>query len=262
MKKTLPGEIDTITSLPHYNLSFITGIDSMAVHYHHCYKVVVALDNVFDCNIDGQTLLRIRGIIINLTTTHSYVGADTNTLISFIEADSLLGRQFKIILDGKAYVNLENVVPSESIIAVLPANYTELGNDVLVPYIDSFLNSLLSTASQETNLIMDERVQIALQYIEENIHKTLELKDIANQINLSPERLRRLFVQEVGTLFSQYVIWMRIRKTIKVAMIEENKFNEACLRFGFTDQPHFNKTFKRIFGLTPVGIIRYCRVVL
>ncbi|WP_221394637.1 helix-turn-helix transcriptional regulator [Dyadobacter sp. NIV53] len=90
----------------------------------------------------------------------------------------------------------------------------------------------------------------------------MELEDLSNYINLSPERIRHLFVEQMHIPFTQYVLWKRIRKTIQLVIREESTINEACHRFGFTDQPHFNRSFKRIFGLTPLVVIRNCRVLL
>jgi len=249
-------------ALWHYSISFIADTASVAEHYHHCYKIVVSLDNSFECMIDGQAFFGLKGFIINQSIPHSCFAPDANVLVNFIESDSLLGWQLRDLLAGKAYLNIDSVLSTEQYSQVLPPNYTELSNETLIPYVNTFLDSLLLNARPASDIVTDERIVVILQYIEQHLSETIDLEHLAGLINLSSERTRHLFVQEMGIPFTQYIMWQRIRKTMVVAITEESKLIEACLRFGFTDQPHFNRTFKRIFGMTPGGIIRYCRVLM
>ncbi|GAB3926137.1 helix-turn-helix transcriptional regulator [Larkinella terrae] len=249
-------------SLWDYSLSFIADMASVVEHYHHCYKVVISLDNDFECLIDGQALFGLRGFIVNQTIPHSCYAPNANVLVNFIETGSFWGWQLRALLGDKTYLTIDSVLAPEQYLQVFPANYAELSNEKLVPHVNAFLNSLLPLTHQMSEFALDSRIQATLRYIDQNLHMHLELEDIANQLCLSPDRARHLFVQQMGIPFSQYILWKRIRNTMAVAITEESKLADACLRFGFTDQPHFNRTFKRIFGLPPVGIIRHCRVLL
>jgi len=166
------------------------------------------------------------------------------------------------LLGDKSWLNMNMILHAKQYSNVLPDNYKELSNIKLIPYVNGFLESFFSMIPPSNRINIDDRIQRILKFIDVNLHRPLELEDLSKHINLSPERIRHLFVQQMHITFSQYVLWKRIRKTMEVVIKEESRIIEACHRFGFTDQSHFNRSFKRIFGLTPFGIIRNSRVLL
>ena len=125
----------------------------------------------------------------------------------------------------------------------------------------TFLKFLLITNTTD-RYIVDNRIQLILQFINQNLQQELGLEEVAVQINLSPEHTLHLFAEQVGIPYSRYIIWQRIMKIIAVAIHEKGKLSEVCMRYGFVDQLHFNKIFKRIFGLVPLSLIYHCRVLL
>ena len=248
-------------SLWQYSLSFLADIASVQEHYHYCYKVVVTLDNTFDCIIDGKARVGLRGFVVNKTVPHACFAVDSHVLVSLIEPNSMLAWKLRDLLDGKSWIDLGTVFTTEQLTNILPPNYNGMTNADLIPYVNKFFDSLMiSYNPMETDI--DKRVKAALRYVEDNLSGNIELESVADKMNLSLNRARHLFVEEMGIPFTQYVLWQRIRKTMSAAIIEESRLTEACLRFGFVDQPHFNKIFKRIFGLPPQSIIKYCRVLL
>lgn len=249
-------------SLWQTSLSFIAEHNTADIHYHHCYKIVVTLDNSFECLIDGHSYEGIRGFIINKAIPHQCIAPQSVVLVNFIETDCLLGRKLKDYLDGESWVDLGQILDPLQFNGVLPLNFRDLSNEELIPYVDRFLNSLVPGDESSAEFQEDSRVQIALEYINQNLHRRMDLEEISGEINLSIERTRHLFADRMGIPFSQYVLWQRIRKTMSAAVTEECKLTTASLQFGFMDQPHFNKTFKKIFGQPPVAIIRYCRILL
>lgn len=259
-------QINTDSTVPaflwDYSISFITDQPGLRDHYHHCYKVVISLDKSFKFSIDGQTFSGVRGYITNQDVPHSYSAPDLNILVSLIEVNSVWGLKLRTLLGDKSWVNMNTILKPAQYARVLPVNYKELSNAVLIPYVNNFLDSFFSMMPPSHTIHTDDRMQRVLQFIDKNLHNSLELEDLQPHINLSTERIRHLFVQQMHISFSQYVLWKRIRKTMQMAIAGESKLTEACYRFGFSDQAHFNKAFKRIFGVTPFGIIRYCRVLL
>ena len=70
---------------------------------------------------------------------------------------------------------------------------------------------------------------------------------------LSPSRFRHLFVQETGTSFRAYLLWLRINVAIEAA-IAGASWTAAAHEAGFADSSHLTRTHKRMFGIEPTAI--------
>ena len=70
---------------------------------------------------------------------------------------------------------------------------------------------------------------------------------------MSPGRFRHPFVQEMGTPFRAYLLWLRLNIAIESAMAGES-WTHAAHEAGFADSAHFTRTFKRMFGFNPVDL--------
>ncbi|HEX5628416.1 MAG TPA: helix-turn-helix transcriptional regulator, partial [Usitatibacteraceae bacterium] len=83
----------------------------------------------------------------------------------------------------------------------------------------------------------------------------MSLAEAAALVHLSPSRLRHLFVAETGTTFRAYALWVRIQHAI-VAMMAGQSWTDAAHAAGFADSAHLNRTFRRMFGISPNMLVR------
>jgi AraC-like DNA-binding protein len=71
---------------------------------------------------------------------------------------------------------------------------------------------------------------------------------------LSPSRFRHLFVQQTGSSFRAYLLWLRINVAIEAAM-RGASWTDAAHDAGFADSPHLSRTFRRMFGINPATLV-------
>jgi AraC-like DNA-binding protein len=83
----------------------------------------------------------------------------------------------------------------------------------------------------------------------------MSLAEAAALAHLSPSRFRHLFVAETGTTFRAYVLWVRIQHAI-VDMMAGRSWTDAAHAAGFADSAHLNRTFRRMFGISPSMLVR------
>ena len=103
--------------------------------------------------------------------------------------------------------------------------------------------------------IMDKRLYNAIMIILRE-HGALNLKSEID-IGISSRQLRRLFEFYVGTspkMFSKVIRFQYFFQLLPSA--EGQGYNKIFLDAGYYDQPHFNKDFKKFFGLTPTEALR------
>jgi AraC family transcriptional regulator len=99
----------------------------------------------------------------------------------------------------------------------------------------------------------DARITRALAHIRSRVRAPVSLADAAAAATLSPSRFRHLFVQETGTSFRAYLLWLRINVAIEAAMAGAS-WTEAAHEAGFADSSHLTRTHKRMFGIEPTAI--------
>jgi two-component system, response regulator YesN len=88
-------------------------------------------------------------------------------------------------------------------------------------------------------------------FVSRNLQKKILLEDVAEFVFLSPKYLSRVFKEEVGVGFKEYVLKLKIEDSKKELLGTENTINEISYKFGYKNTESFIKLFKKETGLTP-----------
>lgn len=91
----------------------------------------------------------------------------------------------------------------------------------------------------------------ARNYIDINYNKEITLEDVSRYVNVSPHYFSRLFKDETGENFIEYLTSVRIQKAKE--LLKEGIFSvkEICYMVGYGDPNYFSRTFKKVVGITP-----------
>ncbi len=91
----------------------------------------------------------------------------------------------------------------------------------------------------------------AKEYIDKNFHLDITLEDVSKDICISPHYLSRLFKEEMGENFIDYLTNVRINKAKEY--LKEGLFSvkEICYEVGYGDPSYFCRIFKKVVGTTP-----------
>lgn len=98
---------------------------------------------------------------------------------------------------------------------------------------------------------MDPRVQIAIAVMKGNLHQDRSFDEAAVFVNLSSSRLRHLFTLETGVSPAQYLRTLRMEHAKELLESTWLSVLQIVLRVGLQDRSHFEREFKRLYGLTP-----------
>ena len=244
-------------------MCFYTDISVVEVHYHSCYQIVVSTKSTYDSLIEDKTYKNLKGFIIDKYTKHSCTAESGSFLVYYIEGKSFLGKQLKRILNNEIFINIETIL-SKGQLAQLNNDFSKehLSTAEIKAISDSLLHDIFS---HSTYFVapekIDDRIAKTLQYINQNMSESLTLEEVAEHIYLSPERTRHLFLEQVEVPFSQYILWKRIKAVLTAVIQGKQTFFDASLQYGFTDQSHFNRFFKRMFGISATMILKNSRFV-
>jgi two-component system response regulator YesN len=95
----------------------------------------------------------------------------------------------------------------------------------------------------------------AKEFIKENYNEELHLKDVAMAISISPQYLSKIFKDEVGINFIDYLTTVRIEEAKKMLKQENLSIKEICFTIGYNDPNYFSRLFKKIVGVSPTEYI-------
>lgn len=88
-------------------------------------------------------------------------------------------------------------------------------------------------------------------YVHSHYGENIRLTDVASSYNVSPAYLSRIFKEETGITFSDYLIQYRIRIAKELLKDISVNVTEVAEQVGYCDSKHFSKSFKAIVGITP-----------
>ncbi len=92
----------------------------------------------------------------------------------------------------------------------------------------------------------------AQDYIKQNYNKDISLESTAEIINISPYYFSKLFKEETGTNFSDYLTDLRISRA-KELLNQDPDMNikEISIEAGYSNPNYFSRIFKKWTGMTP-----------
>lgn len=91
----------------------------------------------------------------------------------------------------------------------------------------------------------------AQSYIQENFQKDLSLDEVSRQLDLSPYYFSKLFKEETGSNFVEYVTGLRVARAKELLQQETLSMKEICVSVGYGDPNYFSRIFKKHTGVTP-----------
>lgn len=95
-------------------------------------------------------------------------------------------------------------------------------------------------------------VQFVIKKIETHFAKKLSLQDIAVEIPVNSSYLSRLFSEEIGSPFQEYLLAYRIHQAKRMLVKHADwSINRVAEEAGFSTQHHFSNVFKKLEGITP-----------
>ncbi|CEE45759.1 Transcriptional regulator (fragment) [Xanthomonas citri pv. citri] len=149
------------------------------------------------------------------------------------------------LLEGRVKGAQHDACATMSQPADLPAEPTPPGTPV------DWIDGLPHRPGQRLATLHDA-LRRALVHLGEHYAEPLTLGDLARQAHVSQSHLGFLFRDELGTPFKPMLQQLRIEKA-KELLHQQRKLRitEVALKVGFGDLSHFEKSFRRLAGVSP-----------
>ncbi len=94
-------------------------------------------------------------------------------------------------------------------------------------------------------------IKKAIDYIEENFHKEISLDELAGELGISSYYFSKLFKEEKGEGFVEYLTRRRVDEAKDLLKRPEHSIKEVGVACGYSDPNYFSRIFKKATGMTP-----------
>jgi AraC-like DNA-binding protein len=190
-------------------------------HKHYAIQIIFHKDEI---DVNGKKYSS--PVFINSQVEHS-VKAPFECISLLIDPKTLIGRTL--------IVEMKNETVSSY----------PLMNSVNM---DAFpITSLLG--NNFTTVEMDERIEEILKYIDLHIVDDLNINHLSTQVQLSSTRFRHLFKEVMGISVIRYLMWRKLILAAKDIFQNDLTITQGAYKYGFSDDAHFSRLFKKTFGI-------------
>jgi len=101
-----------------------------------------------------------------------------------------------------------------------------------------------------------KRIEMVMQYILSHYNEPISIKEMAKMTKLSPLYFGKLFKQETGKTFREYLNVIRVNQAENLLNSGLYTVSEAAVHCGFSDVFYFSKVFKKYRGISPSEILK------
>lgn len=124
------------------------------------------------------------------------------------------------------------------------------------------LKLLLETARSVTNVSANTTlehdmhsavVRKVIQYLKDNYHQSIQIRDIAAQVHMSERHVSRLFLNGTQKTIKTYLTDLRLDRACQLLLNDDIPITEVALQTGYPDMRYFSTLFRRQFGITPTA---------
>ena len=142
----------------------------------------------------------------------------------------------------------------------------EMGSPVLRHQVATHMHDLTVLALGATREAADiagnrgmgaARLKAAKTYIAENLHhRDISIGTVAAHLGMTPRHLQRLFEND-GTTFSAFLLARRLARAYRMLCEPrsvEKQVSAVAYDVGFGDLSYFNRSFRRLYGATPMDV--------
>jgi two-component system response regulator YesN len=121
----------------------------------------------------------------------------------------------------------------------------------VIGFAQSWVKESLVQALMGRGEVSAHPVRRAKQIIKERFSEPVTLKEIASDEGFSYTYLAGLFKSETGQTFGDYIREVRMNEAKRLLRESNMSVGDICKAVGYTDQKHFNASFKKTTGVKP-----------
>lgn len=161
-----------------------------------------------------------------------------------------LAMVFRTIVDEVC----RSVAPECSRQMLIDCNYAYLeakNFSQLLKNLYSRLDDYILEEQKKINKKIGKPISEAVSYIHENYAKPVSQEEVAEKSNISTAYLSKLFKEELGIGFAEYLTQVRLEESEKLLAGTTLSIKEIAAAVGYPDEKYYSRLFKKNTGIKP-----------
>ena len=126
-------------------------------------------------------------------------------------------------------------------------------------YFEKTVTEWFSTYAKMQNENFNALTVTALDYLRANYKQEVTLEDLALTLNVTPQYLSKIFKEDTGATFKEYLTELRIEASKLLLSEQVMSIKDICYQVGYNDSSYFIRAFKKFEGITPKDFQRVNR---
>jgi AraC-like DNA-binding protein/mannose-6-phosphate isomerase-like protein (cupin superfamily) len=253
-----------------FNVQRYKVVATWPVHWHEFYELEFIMKGQGCHVVNGMKQPMSAGSLFFLTPADfhevSPEGGSSMELINVKFSDELISNELREIISCNTAPFWANFKNSEyqsmeadfmRLLAEFEGN--GLGKDlVLKSTLERIIIDLIRNSHQnKENIISQPVYQVghsihrSLVYLQHHFREPVTLEQIAQESNLSANYFSECFHHSTGKTFKGYLHELRINFAASLIKCSDLPVTEICFASGFNSLPHFLRSFKQHFGMSP-----------
>ena len=106
--------------------------------------------------------------------------------------------------------------------------------------------------SKTYDFAITDKINLIYSYTFENFQSQISIKEVATEVNISPNSFCRYFKTRTLKTYWQFLLEVRIGFACKLLIEGEMSVAQICYECGFNNLSNFNRHFKTLLGKTPL----------
>ena len=235
---------ETISTLNMSNES-VAHVEDLPLQLEYDSDYPVDLEHkIFECVKEGKT----EQVIANCTSFYSWMHHKPGTDLMDIRLKVL---EFVLRAESTAYLTGGMKYAFRSRTNYLPevmdaSNHEALRNWFILKMSAACRNVTEKKVEKSTKVVEDAKA-----FINKNYNKDISLDDVSREVNISPYYFSKIFKDDTGEGFIEYLTNIRIEKAKSLIQDTDYSMREICQMVGYTDPNYFSRAFKKKVGVTP-----------
>ncbi|MGV0851858.1 helix-turn-helix domain-containing protein [Mycolicibacterium phlei] len=228
-------------------LVYLGALGSAHTHTHAAVQIAVAIDGRLRFSDASGDSAEGFSAVIPAGVTHAFDAGAATGLMIYVEPSGAAGRSLAALFAELGRHRAQSWTTAAAAL-VAPPDVRDVSAAA-----DAVLDVLVGDPRPLPRRDWHPSVRRAMEVIPEMLDGPVRIGEVAREVNLSADRLGRLFARDVGLSFPACVRWARLMRALETAR-RGGSLTEAAHAAGFADSSHANKAFHEMFGLAPTTL--------